>query len=476
MQGFPSSDGAFGQEAQQRGLGGAGAQAFVQGASRQQQEQQQQQQQAQRRVPIGVRAPWEKACTFEGPMLKKSEWLKNWNSRYFRIRGRTLCYYESQTSKIARGEIPLIGAQVALVSVPDQSKRFTLQIRTAKNQDLIFCALSEEDRQNWISQIQTAIRSPPRLQASKRNNATGATTALASSAQGGAGAFSATSATATTPPSAGPGGAPDAEACSTATIEEDEVDFETEQGEKTDAARSSQDNHDVVDDDESLDGTRLSHRYPENFVPPPPPPDADDPLSYLLDVPAPALTSSRAGSPRARGGRHAAGKAGKAKPRVPARQPVQRTSSGEAMQRMNNLSIAADANESGAMDSDAAAMRNAVKAGDLSLVERILSSNPTLATAKDGQNVSVLHLAAMFKREDICMRLLAAGADPTLEDASGETPLSMAPISTANRMRQYQQEHSSNRVVENVATTRLSAATNAASYAPDSYDETTDVV
>mmetsp|Transcript_6944 Transcript_6944/g.13873 ORF Transcript_6944/g.13873 Transcript_6944/m.13873 type:complete len:408 (-) Transcript_6944:169-1392(-) len=388
-------------------------------------------------VATGIRPPWEKACTFEGPLLKKSEWLKKWNSRYFRIRGRTLCYYDSQMSKVARGEIPLIGAQVASVSVPELNRKFTFQIRTAKNQDFLFCALSEEDRHNWISQIDTTIHTGPQAQASRQVQQQIAARAL----PGSQGSETASSAAANVT-SAGV-----ADAYQLGGSQQEELDAEDSATitDGDDVAEQSANLQGITEDLDDLD-IAGKHRFPSNYVPPPPPPDAEDPLSYLLSVPEPSSSSSKKQASSPRGGRRPktsafaksqASASSFQRIASPPSRSVQRTSSGEAMQRMN------DAPSADQINFDGPALRNAVRAGDLSLVKTILAARPDLATYQDNQSLTVLHYAAMFKHEEICMLLLSMGADATIESPSGETSLKLAPVSVANHMREYLNDNSS---------------------------------
>lgn len=79
-------------------------------------------------------------------------------------------------------------------------------------------------------------------------------------------------------------------------------------------------------------------------------------------------------------------------------------------------------------------IREAIKAGDTRGVEKLLAQG-VLAGYVDAQGMSLLHVAALFNAGDIALALLAAGADARLKNAQGESPLDVAPVALAHRMR-----------------------------------------
>src|SRR5204863_186571 len=71
-------------------------------------------------------------------------------------------------------------------------------------------------------------------------------------------------------------------------------------------------------------------------------------------------------------------------------------------------------------------LHEAVRAGDVTLVERLLADAPETLNATDDRGRTALHVAAAYGHFRAAGALLAGGADPTLRDASGETAARLA--------------------------------------------------
>ncbi len=59
-------------------------------------------------------------------------------------------------------------------------------------------------------------------------------------------------------------------------------------------------------------------------------------------------------------------------------------------------------------------------------------------TYKDRTGYTLLHMAAMFNRQDMVAYLVNAGADINAKNAAGESPLDLAPPALALKMAQKQ--------------------------------------
>ena len=59
------------------------------------------------------------------------------------------------------------------------------------------------------------------------------------------------------------------------------------------------------------------------------------------------------------------------------------------------------------------------------------------ATWVDRQGQTLLHLAAMFNRTDVCMLLLQRGANAAARNAQNEGVLDVAPPSLANKIKAF---------------------------------------
>jgi hypothetical protein len=69
----------------------------------------------------------------------------------------------------------------------------------------------------------------------------------------------------------------------------------------------------------------------------------------------------------------------------------------------------------------------AVKAGDLEAVRRLLAEDPSLLNARDaGSGATPLHWAAWSGHAAIVSLLISSGADTSAKNRKGETPLNVA--------------------------------------------------
>jgi len=69
-------------------------------------------------------------------------------------------------------------------------------------------------------------------------------------------------------------------------------------------------------------------------------------------------------------------------------------------------------------------LRDAIKAGDVDGVKRVLEASPDTCHYRDRLTQSMLHLAAIFNHSKIAEMLLAAGADPTVTNRCLSAPVS----------------------------------------------------
>lgn len=79
-------------------------------------------------------------------------------------------------------------------------------------------------------------------------------------------------------------------------------------------------------------------------------------------------------------------------------------------------------------------LRDAIKAGDLAGVKDLVARDASLASYQDRQTESMLHLACLFDHVAIAIELAAHGADPTVTNAAGESPLDVAQPSLRKRL------------------------------------------
>jgi len=335
-----------------------------------------------------------KTSSFEGALLKKSAWLKAWNSRYFRVRGRTLCYYESVSASLARGEIPLVGASVEAATIPGVSPQQNgMVLHTAKKKEYLLAADTEEEREKWIGAIQAAIDGPPQLRKPVvRQSNSGNGSEIASQSH---------------------------------FAELKPPESWNEAGRKD----SEQENSHAFE-------------FSSTFVPPPPPEDATDPLSYLMEIETPQPTRSK---------RKSNVEVEKQKKREeigsldmsslePESAPQRQATAAETLFVSTTDMIDETRAEGKEMNPSGIGLRNAIKAGDRARVKQILDAEPSLAQWIDGQGSTMLHVAAMFQRLEICMDLMDAGADPSAMDNQNETALDVAPVTIRAKMEEKMQD------------------------------------
>jgi len=80
--------------------------------------------------------------------------------------------------------------------------------------------------------------------------------------------------------------------------------------------------------------------------------------------------------------------------------------------------------------------RESIKAGDDKATLTLLAE-PYNARVdfKDRTGNTLLHLACMFNRTQICEKLISMGADMNLKNPAGESPLDLAPPALAHKLR-----------------------------------------
>ena len=82
--------------------------------------------------------------------------------------------------------------------------------------------------------------------------------------------------------------------------------------------------------------------------------------------------------------------------------------------------------------------REAIKLGDVTSLETIMSSGQVDPNYRDGHGFTLLMLAAMFNKKECCLALLASGARKELVNRDNETAIDLAPVSLGNIIRQYE--------------------------------------
>ena len=80
--------------------------------------------------------------------------------------------------------------------------------------------------------------------------------------------------------------------------------------------------------------------------------------------------------------------------------------------------------------------REAIKANDARALERLLNAGVD-ANHVDNTSNTLLHLAAVFNRKDAVEILLARGADRTVRNRVGETPMDVAPMALSMFMKRF---------------------------------------
>jgi len=82
-----------------------------------------------------------------------------------------------------------------------------------------------------------------------------------------------------------------------------------------------------------------------------------------------------------------------------------------------------------------AAILQAVRDGDMPLIERLLTADPLLVRAGDEHRKTPLHWAAEQDRRDIAQMLLDSGADLEATTSWGATALDWRPPWVARKLR-----------------------------------------
>jgi len=78
--------------------------------------------------------------------------------------------------------------------------------------------------------------------------------------------------------------------------------------------------------------------------------------------------------------------------------------------------------------------REAIKSDDLNGVTALLKAGAS-ATYRDRTGATLLHLAAMFNRQEMVALFVKSGADVNAKNAQGETPIDLALPALAAKMQ-----------------------------------------
>jgi len=84
-------------------------------------------------------------------------------------------------------------------------------------------------------------------------------------------------------------------------------------------------------------------------------------------------------------------------------------------------------------------LREAIKAGDVSLCKELIAANAD-PNYRDRQGNTPLHMAALFQRTEVAKALLIAGSDLTLKNGAGELPERMASVSLKMKFNTFKQK------------------------------------
>lgn len=169
-----------------------------------------------------------------------------------------------------------------------------------------------------------------------------------------------------------------------------------------------------------------------------PPAGATDPLSFLADTPSPvaaAAAAAPAKSPEkkkvARAAKPAAKPAAAAAAAKKKKKKKKRAPGGFGMFGGSRRKSYEDATTGDGL-------REAIKAGDKKAVARILERDPSLAKYCDHSGQSLLHIACLFNHSAIALALVKAGAALDVKNQQDETPLDVASVSLASKIKKLQ--------------------------------------
>lgn len=97
-----------------------------------------------------------------GYLLKKSEFLKKWNLRYFVLSKECLCYYQNEEESrrgVPKGLIFFNDMSVYIDELPDKRSKYCLKIvkKSFSSQSVsrtyLFSCFSERERDGWLAEI-----------------------------------------------------------------------------------------------------------------------------------------------------------------------------------------------------------------------------------------------------------------------------------------------------------------------------------
>jgi len=93
----------------------------------------------------------------EGWLEKKGQTRRNWNKRWFVLRGSTLSYYAAQDYKVLKGRVNLVGSRVLTHAVKrGEEKPLIFAIRNP-DRDFIIRASGLDEKDSWIKVIKENI-------------------------------------------------------------------------------------------------------------------------------------------------------------------------------------------------------------------------------------------------------------------------------------------------------------------------------
>jgi hypothetical protein len=100
-----------------------------------------------------------------GYVLKRSDWLKSWNRRFFKLDGGHLLYFKDAADPRPRGSFDLLkvadrGAGCGVREVPRREcgRENAFEIRMVNGSRVLACCEDKADCITWIHQIERAVR------------------------------------------------------------------------------------------------------------------------------------------------------------------------------------------------------------------------------------------------------------------------------------------------------------------------------